>query len=144
MLIRAALTITLCLLSTFASAEAPLRSRAPTLSSEITPFSHAGAYHLDLIDYSLYGAVITYRALDFFSTEPCVHSHYCEEKELPQFVVNTKPGFIAFEASATATEIISSYLLHRRGHGRMARTIDVFSIGSGAWAVDHNYTLKTR
>jgi hypothetical protein len=107
-------------------------------------FTPPRAYRVGLPDAALYTAIVSYRVLDFFSTQPCVHSSYCKEEELPQFVVNTKPGFAAFEFCAAAGEIVSSYALHRRGHGRLARTFDAFSVASGALAVSHNYAITAR
>jgi hypothetical protein len=139
---RTILVVLLFAFANLAVAETSVFSRSSNLI-QAARFTPPRPYHIGALDASLYAGVVAYRALDYLSTEPCVHSLYCEEKELPQFVVNTKPGFIAFEASAAATEIASSYLLHRRGHGKAARAFDAFSIGSGSWGVEHNYALRT-
>jgi hypothetical protein len=115
-------------------------SSIPALPVQMAPHRSSS---IGFTDLSLYASVIAYRAMDYLSTEPCVHSLSCEEKELPHFVVDTKPGFIVFEGSAAAAEITSSYLLHRRGHAKLAREFDVLSIGAGTWAVQHNYRLST-
>jgi hypothetical protein len=144
MLAKAALAVICCTLTVGASGETTAAWSSSSHLLPIAPASSANSYRVGMVDGALYAGVVAYRTLDYLSTEPCVHSLYCEEKELPHFVVDTKPGFIVFESSATAIEIASSYLLHRRGHGKMARALDLISISSGAWAVQHNYGLRSR
>ena len=98
-------------------------------------------YRIGLIDGSLYTSIIAYRTLDFFSSQPCLHSHFCAEGQLPALVVETKPTFITFEAAMAFGEIGTSLWMHHHGRGKMARAIDLFSVSTGASVVHHNYAV---
>jgi hypothetical protein len=92
-----------------------------------------------LFDVGLYASLATYRTLDYFSTRRAIAGG-AREMVLPQWVVENRGTFIAFEGLATASEVGSSVWLIRHGHRRMARTMNVVSIGLGLQAVAHNYT----
>ncbi len=95
-----------------------------------------------LVDTALYGSVVAWRTLDFFSTEQCLRSTNCSESELPAWLVESKPAFIVFETGTAAGEIVASRWLHARGHGRMARALDLVSLTCGTWTVAHNYSIQ--
>jgi hypothetical protein len=92
-----------------------------------------------LLDDALYASLAGYRTLDYFSTRRALAGG-AHEVILPQWVVDNRSTFIAFEGLATASEIGGSVWLIRHGHRRMARTMNAVSIGLGVQAVVHNYT----
>jgi hypothetical protein len=61
---------------------------------------------------------------------------------LPQWVVENRGAFVAFEGLATASESGGSVWLVRHGHRRMARAMNLVSIGLGTQAVVNNYTER--
>ncbi len=126
-------------LSPVSSSAQIFRSAQPGQSGTPAPISRA--YRLTFLDSALYTSVLAYRAMDYFSSLPCLHSRYCGEAELPHAVVATRPGFAVFEVGMAATEIGSSWWLHRHGRGNLARAMDVFSISTGTWGVVHNYSV---
>jgi hypothetical protein len=91
------------------------------------------------LDGALYASIATYRTLDYFSTRRALAGG-AREVVLPQWVVNNRGTFIAFEGLATASEVGGSVWLIRHGHRRMARAVNVMSIGLGVQAVVNNYT----
>jgi hypothetical protein len=97
-----------------------------------------------LLDTALYTSVVAWRTLDYFSTEQCLRSANCREGQLPAWLVQSKPTFIAFEAGSAAGEIVASRWLHARGHSRMARAFDLVSVSCGTWSVAHNYAIQHR
>lgn len=101
------------------------------------PLPEQGKPHL--LDDALYASILSYRALDYFSTRRALAGG-AHEVILPQWVVENRGTFIAFEGLATASEIGGSVWLIRHGHRRMARTMNVVSIGLGTQAVVNNYT----
>jgi hypothetical protein len=92
-----------------------------------------------LFDDALYASLAGYRTLDYFSTRRAL-SRGAHEIVLPQFVVENRGTFIAFEGIATASEVGGSMWLIRHGHRRVARAMNAVSIGLGVQAVVHNYT----
>jgi hypothetical protein len=92
-----------------------------------------------LLDGALYASIATYRTLDYFSTRRALAGG-AREVVLPQWVVNNRGTFIAFEGLATASEVGGSVWLIRHGHRRMARAVNAMSIGLGVQAVVNNYT----
>jgi hypothetical protein len=96
------------------------------------------------LDTALYTSVVVWRTLDYFSTEQCLRSANCRESQLPAWLVQSKPTFIAFEAGSAAGEIVASRWLHARGHARMARAFDLVSVTCGTWSVAHNYAIQSR
>ena len=92
-----------------------------------------------MLDEVLYTSIAGYRTLDYFSTRRALAGG-AREVLLPQWVVENRGTFIAFEGLATASEIGGSVWLIRHGHRRMARAMNVVSIGLGARAVLNNYT----
>jgi hypothetical protein len=93
----------------------------------------------DLLDVGLYASLATYRTLDYLSTRRAIAGG-AREMVLPQWVVENRGTFIAFEGLATASEVGGSIWLIRHGHRRIARTMNVVSVGLGVQAVVHNYT----
>ena len=91
-----------------------------------------------LLDAALYTSIATYRVFDYRSTER-VLAGGGREVELPQWVVANRGAFMAFEGLATATEVGGSVWLIRHRHRRMARAMNMVSIGLGAATVTHNY-----
>jgi hypothetical protein len=108
-------------------AAAPVRIRLP----------EEGRPHL--LDDALYTSIAGYRALDYFSTRRALAGG-AHEVILPQWVVNNRGTFIAFEGLATASEVGGSVWLIRHGHRRMARAMNTVSIGLGVRSVINNYT----
>ncbi|HEX6494273.1 MAG TPA: hypothetical protein VF018_02230 [Acidobacteriaceae bacterium] len=92
-----------------------------------------------LLDDGLYASIAGYRTLDYFSTRRALAGG-AREVVLPQWVVDNRGTFIAFEGLATASEIGGSVWLIRHGHRRMARAMNTVSIGLGVRAVVNNYT----
>jgi hypothetical protein len=92
-----------------------------------------------LLDGALYASIATYRTLDYFSTRRALAGG-AREVVLPQWVVNNRGTFIAFEGLATASEVGGSVWLIRHGHRRIARATNLMSIGLGTQAVVNNYT----
>ncbi len=127
--------------SELVSSSAQMVRSAPSISSR-SRSAPARAYRLTPLDSALYTSMLAYRTMDYFSSQPCLHSMFCGEGELPHYVVATKPGFVAFEAGMAAGEIGSSLWLHRHGHGKLARTVDVFSISTGTWGMVHHYGVR--
>jgi hypothetical protein len=92
-----------------------------------------------LLDDALYASIAGYRTLDYLSTRRALAGG-AHEVVLPQWVVTNRGTFIAFEGLATASEVGGSVWLIRHGHRRMARAMNVVSIGLGTQAVVNNYT----
>jgi hypothetical protein len=92
-----------------------------------------------LLDLGLYTSIAGYRTLDYLSTRRALAGG-AREVELPQWVVDNRGAFIAFEGLATATEVGSAVWLIRHGHRRIARAANAVSVGLGVQTVIHNYT----
>jgi hypothetical protein len=92
----------------------------------------------ELLDDALYASVAGYRTFDYLSTRYAL-SRGAREVVLPQWVVSSRGTFIAFEGLATASEVSGSVWLIRHRHRRLARVMNVFSIGMGVGTVAHNY-----
>ncbi len=92
-----------------------------------------------LLDGVFYASIAGYRTLDYFSTRRALAGG-AHEVVLPQWVVNNQGTFIAFEGLATVSEVSGSIWLIRHGHRRVARAMNVVSIGLGTQAVVNNYT----
>jgi hypothetical protein len=142
------LFIVCCLLACLSASGEP-ESPAPgaRYSSSLRPVIAAAPVRISLpqqggphlLDDALYASIAGYRALDYFSTRRALAGG-ARERILPQWVVNNSGTFIAFEGLATASEVGGSVWLIRHGHRRMARAVNVVSIGLGVQAVAHNYT----
>lgn len=91
-----------------------------------------------LLDDALYAGIASYRTLDYLSTRRALAGG-AHEVMLPQWVVNNRGTFIAFEGLATITEVGGSVWLIRHGHRRMARAVNSVSLGLGFETVVHNY-----
>jgi hypothetical protein len=119
----------------------------PSYSSSLHPIIAAAPTRISLpqqarphlLDLGLYASLASYRTLDYLSTRRALAGG-AREMILPQWVVATRGTFMAFEGLATASEVGGSVWLIRHGHRRMARTMNVVSIGLGAQAVVNNYT----
>ena len=142
--------IVLCglwLACTSASAEPAPSMPTPSYSSSLRPVIAAAPVRIRfpeqgrprLLDEVLYTSIAGYRTLDYFSTRRALAGG-AREVLLPQWVVENRGTFIAFEGLATASEISGSVWLIRHGHRRMARAMNGVSIGLGARAVLNNYT----
>ena len=142
------LLVLCCLLAcTSASGEPAPPAPTPAYSSSLRPAIAAARVRVSLpeqgrphlLDGALYASIASYRTLDYLSTRRALAGG-AHEVILPQWVVNNRGTFIAFEGLATASEIGGSMWLIRHGHRRMARTMNTVSIGLGVQAVVHNYT----
>ena len=142
------LLVLCCLLAcTAASGEAIPSVPTPTYSSSLRPVISAARVRISLpeqgkphlLDGALYASIAGYRTLDYFSTRHALAGG-AHEVVLPQWVVNNRGTFIAFESLATVSEVSGSIWLIRHGHRRMARAVNVMSIGLGVQAVVNNYT----
>jgi hypothetical protein len=142
------LLVLCCLLAcTSASGEPAPSAPIPAYSSSVRPVIAAARVRVSipeqgrphLLDDALYASLAGYRTLDYFSTRRALPGG-AHEVILPQWVVDNRGTFIAFEGLATASEIGGSVWLIRHGHRRMARTMNAVSIGLGVQAVVHNYT----
>ena len=130
-----------------ASGEPAPTAPVPSYSSSLHPVIAAAQSRISLpeqgrphlLDGALYASIATYRTLDYFSTRRALAGG-AHEVILPQWVVNNRGTFIAFEGLATATEVGGSIWLIRHGHRRMARAANAVSIGLGMQAVVNNYT----
>ena len=141
--------LVLCFLLACASASGESAPSAPTpsYSSSMQPLIAAAPVRISLpeqgrphlLDGVLYASIATYRTLDYFSTRHALAGG-AREVVLPQWVVNNRGTFIAFEGLATASEVGGSIWLIRHGHRRMARAVNAMSIGLGTQAVVNNYT----
>jgi hypothetical protein len=146
--IAVGLLLLCCLLAcTSASGEAAPSEAIPSYSSSLRPVIAAAPVRISLpqqerphlLDLGLYTSVAGYRTLDYLSTRRALAGG-AREKVLPQWVVDNRGAFIAFEGLATASEVGGSVWLIRHGHRRMARTMNLLSIGLGTQAVVNNYT----
>jgi hypothetical protein len=146
--IAVGLLLLCCLLAcTSASGEAAPSEAIPSYSSSLRPVIAAAPVRISLpqqerphlLDLGLYTSVAGYRTLDYLSTRRALAGG-AREKVLPQWVVDNRGAFIAFEGLATASEVGGSVWLIRHGHRRMARTMNLVSIGLGTQAVVNNYT----
>jgi hypothetical protein len=142
------LLVLCCLLAcTSASGEPAPPAPTPAYSSSLRPVIAAARVRVSLpeqgrphlLDLGLYTSIAGYRTLDYLSTRRALAGG-AHEVILPQWVVNNRGTFIAFEGLATASEIGGSVWLIRHGHRRMARTVNAVSIGLGVQAVVNNYT----
>ncbi len=137
-----------CLLACTAASGEPAPSvPVPSYSSSLHPIIAAAPTHIpmarqarpQLLDLGLYASLASYRTLDYLSTRRALAGG-AREIILPQWVVSNRGTFMAFEGLATASEVGGSVWLIRHGHRRMARTMNVVSIGLGVQAVVNNYT----
>jgi hypothetical protein len=142
------LLVLCCLLAcTSASGEPAPSVPVPSYSSSLRPVIAAAPVRVSipqqarphLLDLGLYASLASYRTLDYLSTRRAIAGG-AREMVLPQWVVENRGTFIAFEGLATASEVGSSVWLIRHGHRRIARTMNVVSIGLGVQAVVNNYT----
>jgi hypothetical protein len=142
------LLVLCCLLAcTSALGEPAPSAPTPAYSSSLRPVVAAARVRISLpeqgkphlLDDALYASLAGYRTLDYFSTRRALAGG-AHEVILPQWVVDNRSTFIAFEGLATVSEIGGSVWLIRHGHRRMARTMNAVSIGLGVQAVAHNYT----
>lgn len=142
------LLVLCCLLAcTSASGEPAPSAPTPSYSSSLRPIIAAAPIRIrlpeqgrpHLLDEMLYTSIAGYRTLDYLSTRRALAGG-AHEVILPQWVVDNRGTFIAFEGLATATEIGGSVWLIRHGHRRIARAMNVMSIGLGTQAVVNNYT----
>ncbi len=142
------LLVLCCLLAcTSASGEPAPSAPAPSYSSSLRPVIAAGPTRIrlpeqgrpHLLDDTFYASIAGYRALDYVSTRRALAGG-AHEVVLPQWVVDNRGTFIAFEGIATASEIGGSVWLIRHGHRSMARAMNVISIGLGVQAVANNCT----
>lgn len=139
----------LCFLLACTSASAESASEASNLpySSSLQPIISAARVRValpeqqrpHLLDDGLYASIAGYRTFDYLSTRRALAGG-AREVVLPQWVVNNRGTFIAFEGLATASEVGGSVWLIRHGHRRMARAMNAVSIGLGVQTVVHNYT----
>jgi hypothetical protein len=146
--IAVGLLLLCCLLAcTSASGEAAPSVPVPSYSSSLRPVIAAAPVRISLpqqekphlLDLGLYASVAGYRALDYLSTRRALKGG-AREEVLPQWVVENRGTFIAFEGLATASEIGGSVWLIHHGHRRIARTMNLVSIGLGVQAVVNNYS----
>jgi hypothetical protein len=137
-----------CLLAcASASGESAPAAPVPPYSSSLRPVIAAARMRVSLpqqgrphlLDGALYASIASYRTLDYLSTRRALAGG-AREVVLPQWVVENRGTFIAFEGLATASEIGGSVWLIRHGHRRMARAVNVMSIGLGVQSVVNNYT----
>jgi hypothetical protein len=150
LLCRLLLVMTCCVLvGGSALAETVSDSAVPIFSSSLHPVIAGPAplvvstpQNLGLLDDALYAAVASYRTLDYFSTRRAL-ARGAHEVILPQWVVNSPNTFIAFEGLAAGSEIGSSIWLVRHGHRRMARAMNMISVGAGVEAVANNYSRQS-
>ena len=142
------LLVLCCLLAcTSASGEPAPSAPTPSYSSSLRPIIAAAPIRIrlpeqgrpHLLDDVLYTSIAAYRTLDYLSTRRALAGG-AHEVILPQWVVENRGTFIAFEGLATASEIGGSVWLIRHGHRRIARAMNVMSIGLGTQAVVNNYT----
>jgi hypothetical protein len=142
------LLVLCCLLAcNAASGEAPPSVPTPSFSSSLRPIISSARVRVSLpeqgkphlLDDALYVSIASYRTLDYFSTRRALAGG-AHEVVLPQWVVTNQGTFIAFEGLATVSEVGGSIWLIRHGHRRMARAMNVMSIGLGTQAVVNNYT----
>jgi hypothetical protein len=137
-----------CLLAcNSASGEAPPSVPTPAYSSSLRPIISTARLRISLpeqgkphlLDGALYASIVSYRTLDYFSTRRALAGG-AREVVLPQWVVDNRGTFIAFESLATVSEVSGSIWLIRHGHRRTARVMNAMSIGLGVQAVVNNYT----
>lgn len=130
-----------------ASAEPAPEAPEPTYSSSLHPVIAVAPIRMPraepnrphLLDMALYATIAGYRTMDYFSTRHAIAGG-AREMILPQWVVENRGAFIAFEGLATAGEVSSSVWLIRHRHRRVARMMNAVSIGLGVQAVVNNYT----
>lgn len=148
-LIAFGLLVLCCLLAcTPASGEPSPSAPVPSYSSSLHPVIAAAPARLSLprqetphlLDLGLYASVAGYRTLDYLSTRRAL-ARGAHERVLPQWVVENRGTLIAFEGIATASEVGGSVWLIHHGHRRIARTMNLVSIGLGTQAVVNNYTV---
>jgi hypothetical protein len=145
--IAVGLLLLCCLLAcTSASGEPAPSAPVPSYSSSLHPVIATAPARLSLpqetphlLDFGLYASIAGYRTLDYLSTSRALAGG-AREKVLPQWVVDNRGTFIAFEGLATASEVGGSVWLIRHGHRRIARTMNLVSIGLGTQTVVNNYT----
>jgi hypothetical protein len=118
---------------TYSSSLYPVIAVAPIR----TPRAEPNRPHL--LDMILYASIAGYRTMDYFSTRRALAGG-AREMILPQWVVDNRGAFIAFEGLATTGEVSSSVWLIRHRHRRISRTMNLVSIGLGTQTVVNNYT----
>jgi hypothetical protein len=94
-------------------------------------------------DWSLAASVVAARALDWTSTERCLHRPWqqCHEGELPTGLVKNEAGFAAYETGVSALSILVQYEMTRHGHRRLARLVQGIDVAFIGYTVVHNYQM---
>jgi hypothetical protein len=118
---------------------ARIQSISSTMVAHPVTLSLPAQRNPGLLDDALYASIASYRTLDYFSTRRALAGG-AHELILPEWVVDNRGRFIAFEALASGAEIGGSMWLIRHGHRHMARATNIISIGLGVRAVVNNYT----
>jgi hypothetical protein len=113
-------------------------SLRPMITVRPLPAPPAQQERPKLLDDALYASIAGYRTFDYLSTRYAL-ARGAREVVLPQWVVGNRGTFIAFEGLATASEVGSSVWLIQHRHRRLARAVNMFSVGLGVNTVVHNY-----
>ena len=87
----------------------------------------------------LFSAIATARTLDVHST--WVDKYGVAEVILPQSLIDSEPGFIAFSSGMAAGSIAISYLFHKKGWHKAERILSYIHIGTVGYTAGQNYTL---
>lgn len=111
-----------------------------TAESTITPeLVRRQDNRVHFADYVAYAGIATYHALDYQSTRQGLRMGL-KEAVLPNALVHSPGAFAGYEAGLTALEVSSSVMLIHHGHRKLARTVNLISIGIGAAVVARNYS----
>lgn len=95
------------------------------------------------IDWALFAANASVRALDTYSTRRVLESHSGHELELPGFVVNHDATMAAYSAGAVGLNYLVFRYLRRHGHPVLARTAVAIDTASVApWAIHNLFVYR--
>jgi len=95
---------------------------------------------VDRQNISLFSAIAVSRMADVHSTYRNMRLGY-PEAELPQALVNSRPGFVAFSLGMVGANVGAAYLFHRAGHHKLERATSYIHFAVITASAARNYAI---
>ncbi|HXZ81380.1 MAG TPA: hypothetical protein VEG30_15735 [Terriglobales bacterium] len=97
-------------------------------------------HFVDRENVALFGAITMSRLADVHSTYRNMRLGY-PEAELPQALVNSRPGFVAFSLGMVGANVGAAYLFHRAGHHKLERATSYIHFAVITASAARNYAI---
>jgi len=94
----------------------------------------------DRENLALFSAITVSRLADVHSTYRNMRLGY-PEAELPQALVNSRPGFVAFSLGLVGANVGAAYLFHRTGHHKLERATSYIHFAVITTSAARNYAI---